>query len=855
MDRYEEIVKAEEVISYADKKEYAKACEILDTINISRMKNYDDLITFAKVYIKNKRYDEAKEILVRIHEKTVTRRLLSMLIGVSAKMHNFVEAESYYEEYINLAPRDVNRFILRYKIDKAKGLNYDVLIHSLEQLKEYDLIEEWEYELAKLYHKAGYEDKCISECNTIIMMFGAGTIVEKAKLLRDHHIDTLSVNAGGRNVNIDSDKFSFDATTQLGEIIDQVKEIIGEESDVVSVESSDSDDYGEDINVSARIEEEYAKDNDKITDSFFEPEQKVVEIIDQDEVMTTESDNDEGMVENAGWQYNEEDVEEQYTEEQYAEEQYAEEQSVEEQYAEERYAEEQVAEEEAQQNNSFLKFTEAARQMTMFAKTGIDDLINKNDVLFEMPKTPEEEIKVPVVKTPETGVPKTQQTGKVVPSDKTEEVNEKDKDTAYVYSDEEDYGDGCRQLNLLDGFLDSDEPDNDEDEDIMVDKVAHESASPDDENDILNVGIDNAYNDNDTGKAGDIEVSEEVEEPGKIDYDGKEDDEVDEVEEVDEDDEIDDDFIKSISNSINNNIDDLLKDAIKEESESVKVIIPSGESTGLSEEEMTDEQYNAIMQKLAVLMTPDLYKDTSTEDIEENVFRNYYNIPSMRMNIRCALKNLKDNPVKGNFIVCGEEKTGRTTLAKMIARQIYNWDMIDTNKVARIDGEKFNGVDLEHKQEKLEDGCLIIQNAHNIQPSVMTSLITMIVHLKGRIVVFMETDYEHVAKLYLKTAEVREYFTSVVTTMEYTSDELLGFAKSYAAYKGFSFNESGNSAMKELIESVYNSLTIQKRVPYVLSAVEKSIRASLNRNNAGFGKPNADGLNVIERMDVEQQYM
>ena len=264
LDRYETVVKVEEVIKYADTKQYKKACEVLDTINTSKMKNYEDLIIFAEVYLKNKRYIEAKEILTRVHERTTTRRLMALLISVNAKMHNYVEAEECYKEYIRIAPRDVNRFILRYKIDKAKGLDCDALIKPLEQLKEYDLIEEWEYELAKLYHKAGYEDKCISECNTIIMMFGAGVIVEKAKLLRDYHIEALNKKADEKK-----DLSEFNATMQLSNIIGKVKEKLADD-DESTVKSSDEEDYGEGTSISPKIEDEYAMDNDKITDEFFE---------------------------------------------------------------------------------------------------------------------------------------------------------------------------------------------------------------------------------------------------------------------------------------------------------------------------------------------------------------------------------------------------------------------------------------------------------------------------------------------------------------------------------------------------------------------------------------------------------
>ena len=190
----------------------------------------------------------------------------------------------------------------------------------------------------------------------------------------------------------------------------------------------------------------------------------------------------------------------------------------------------------------------------------------------------------------------------------------------------------------------------------------------------------------------------------------------------------------------------------------------------------------------------------------------------------------------------------------MIAKEAYGRDIIETSKVAWIEASKFNSVDLGLKQSKLADGCLIIQNAHELSINAMTALITMIIHLNGRILVFLETDYDNIASLYILTEEVREYFNSVVTTPDYSQAELIGFARSYAAYKGYSFTENGIKSMDELIESVYNKIAVNERVPFVLTAIEKAIRASQNRNK-GFGRTNYDGLNILDVQDVEQQYI
>lgn len=187
MDRYANMLKVEEVRRLADIRQYKKAMKILDTIDVNKIRTITDLSIFAEIYSRNERYDEAMDILLRIYDKSRTRRILFQLVNLSVKRKSFDEAERYYEEFLAVAPRDSNKYVLRYRIDKAEGKDIHILTETLEKLKEYDYIEEWAYELAKLYHKSGMKDKCVRECSDIILWFGEGVIVEKAKLLKEHY--------------------------------------------------------------------------------------------------------------------------------------------------------------------------------------------------------------------------------------------------------------------------------------------------------------------------------------------------------------------------------------------------------------------------------------------------------------------------------------------------------------------------------------------------------------------------------------------------------------------------------------------------------------------------------------------
>ena len=187
MGRYDIIVKTEEVRRRVQAGEFVSALKVMDTILLKKVKNIADLSLFAEIYTQNERYDEAMELLNRVYKKSKTRRVLYQMVLVSIGRKDILEAERFLEEYEQAAPNDFSIYIFRYKIDKIKKEPYIVLIDSLMKLKNYTYIEKWAYELAKLYYKAGMEEECIQECSDLILWFGEGSYVEKAKILKAYY--------------------------------------------------------------------------------------------------------------------------------------------------------------------------------------------------------------------------------------------------------------------------------------------------------------------------------------------------------------------------------------------------------------------------------------------------------------------------------------------------------------------------------------------------------------------------------------------------------------------------------------------------------------------------------------------
>lgn len=192
MERYENIIKIEEIRRLADDNQYVKALNVLKTLDTKKIKSLTDLSIIADVYTQNEEYDDAMNILTRIYAKNKTRRIVYQLVDLSIKRGDIYESEYYLDKYKKLASKDSYQYIFRYCIDKLKQEPYDVLIESLERLKEYEYFEVWAYELAKLYHKAGMKDRCVRECSDIILWFGNGIYVEKARLLKAYYVGEVN---------------------------------------------------------------------------------------------------------------------------------------------------------------------------------------------------------------------------------------------------------------------------------------------------------------------------------------------------------------------------------------------------------------------------------------------------------------------------------------------------------------------------------------------------------------------------------------------------------------------------------------------------------------------------------------
>jgi len=186
MRQYELAIRIAQVHHLVDERKYKKALAVIQTLDMRQVRSLSDLKVFAEVYTKTEQYEAAKATYLRVYRRSRTRRVLYRLIYLSIRTNSLDDAESYYQEFVRMNPNARDALILRYRIDKAAGVPVGQLIEILQELKQEEYIEEWAYELAKLYHRAGRRKECMEECEDILLWFGTGEIVERAKILIDH---------------------------------------------------------------------------------------------------------------------------------------------------------------------------------------------------------------------------------------------------------------------------------------------------------------------------------------------------------------------------------------------------------------------------------------------------------------------------------------------------------------------------------------------------------------------------------------------------------------------------------------------------------------------------------------------
>ncbi len=185
VDKYEYKLKTEQMLELMEEGSYRKAAEIADTIDWKRVRNAAMLTNVSDIYEKNREYEKSYEVLNLAYRRAEgSRKIISRLCTLALKTGNVDEAIDYYDDFMQVAPKDPNQYILRYQILRAQRAPIEQQIEALEEYKKSEYIEEWAYELAKLYQEAGMTAECLEECDDLILWFSEGQYVYKAMELK-----------------------------------------------------------------------------------------------------------------------------------------------------------------------------------------------------------------------------------------------------------------------------------------------------------------------------------------------------------------------------------------------------------------------------------------------------------------------------------------------------------------------------------------------------------------------------------------------------------------------------------------------------------------------------------------------
>ncbi|MCR5503617.1 MAG: hypothetical protein K6F53_11470 [Lachnospiraceae bacterium] len=187
MDKFEYKIKLDEINSLIADRNLRGAADVADTVDWTNVKDVRTLCRISDVYKANHLFEQSMEILLLAYRKQQTRPIIKSLCELSIELGDLIPALNYYKEFITVAPKDPTQYVLKYKLYKAQGVSLEEQISVLEELKKYDYVERWAFELAELYHRVGQGDRCVEECNELILWFVDGKYVLRAYELKAQH--------------------------------------------------------------------------------------------------------------------------------------------------------------------------------------------------------------------------------------------------------------------------------------------------------------------------------------------------------------------------------------------------------------------------------------------------------------------------------------------------------------------------------------------------------------------------------------------------------------------------------------------------------------------------------------------
>ena len=877
MDKYEYRAKTEQMLAYAEQKSYQKAMSIADTIDWRKVKNTAMLSTVSEIYENAGELGKARDTLFIAYDKAPSSRKVVYRLGIiSLKLGHFDEAADCYEEFVKLAPKDPNQYILRYKILKAQKAPVKEQIEALEDFKHSEYVEKWAYELARLYAEAGMTSECLDECDDLILWFSEGTYVYQAMELKmkykpltplqqekyDHRNDGIGRKDSSKRKP--SFRKSKERPAPNPRIADKVRK------DVHVTDSIDLPDLPEPM-ARTHASEPEAESQPKtrirstsdisttISGASLSDALKAGVAVASGAVAPESASDDSQMTGKmkieeilANWEATQRENAKIL------------EKSQEEAEKEKALREKKKEEEEEVLGATKPILSDDIRKLMEQLENGEEPEITDEDAEDFVDDEEDE-----ATESPEDSSKEASDTDEEDPEENDfEEIvdSEEDDESDAVYDEEAEYEDeDDSEYDDDEEYEDKDDSEDDDDEEY---EDENDSEYDDDEEyedeDDSEYDDEEEYEDEDEDEDDSEDDDDEYEDEDDSEYDDDEEYE-DEYEddyqiddELDEDHKEDFDFEKESTLDINDHdsdeddgdfadldsfedeeeldsSDDYLdlefdeKPAPEPEKETSKSAPTPDIDEVLEIEEPSEDEITERMGKFDTgFVVQGRYDLSATSEIglklglteeQKQLFSYFVPIRGVSEQLVEILDNDKrcrnryGTSRTGNILILGRKGSGKTVLAVDIVKAIQKQRRLKQGKVAIVTGDSLNKKDIGSIIDKLNGGALIIEKASKMNDRTIRELNDMMDEQTGELLFLLEDQKKPLERMFASHREFKRKFTSRLELPVFINDELVTFGQTYAKENGYRIDEMG-------ILALYSRIDMMQREDHAVTVAE-----------------------------------
>ena len=873
MDKYEYRAKTEQMLAYAEQKSYQKAMSIADTIDWRKVKNTAMLSTVSEIYENAGELGKARDTLFIAYDKAPSSRKVVYRLGIiSLKLGHFDEAADCYEEFVKLAPKDPNQYILRYKILKAQKAPVKEQIEALEDFKHSEYVEKWAYELARLYAEAGMTSECLDECDDLILWFSEGTYVYQAMELKmkykpltplqqekyDHRNDGIGRKDSSKRKP--SFRKSKERPAPNPRIADKVRK------DVHVTDSIDLPDLPEPM-ARTHASEPEAESQPKtrirstsdisttISGASLSDALKAGVAVASGAVAPESASDDSQMTGKmkieeilANWEATQREnakILEKSQEEAEKEKALREKKKEEEEVL---GATKPILSDDIRKLMEQLENGEEPEITDEDAEDFVDD---EEDEATESPEDSSKEASDTDEEDPEEN-----DFEEIVDSEEDDESDavydeeaeyededdsEYDDDEEYEGEDDSEYDDDEEYEDKDDSEYDDDEEYEDEDDSEYDDDEEYEdeddSEYDDDEEyedeDDSEYDDEEEYEDEDED---DYQIDDELDEDHKEDFDFEKESALD-IDDHDSD-EDDGDFADLDSFEDEEELDssdDYLdlefdeKPAPEPEKETSKSAQTPDIDEVLEIEEPSEDEITERMGKFDTgFVVQGRYDLSATSEIglklglteeQKQLFSYFVPIRGVSEQLVEILDNDKrcrnryGTSRTGNILILGRKGSGKTVLAVDIVKAIQKQRRLKQGKVAIVTGDSLNKKDIGSIIDKLNGGALIIEKASKMNDRTIRELNDMMDEQTGELLFLLEDQKKPLERMFASHREFKRKFTSRLELPVFINDELVTFGQTYAKENGYRIDEMG-------ILALYSRIDMMQREDHAVTVAE-----------------------------------